>query len=693
MGAGTGGVIINSTYTSAGPWKAQAVYNSYIRTLQDKQNSMTHYNCHYVSKDSTSIIDATYPGSNISEDAACFDPPTWRQRKDSVLIDAGVKALYDDNFPANWMALATETDAYGQSRVIGSTIDVGACEYGGMPSDAREVLSSHSDFEVSNLSNGAYATSAGVVLPAAGELAYVWSLASGDVTSNEFSVVASVGAGVTLLAYLDDAETPFWTLSGSEDVQTCFYLAGKHSFRLVSQGGTSTVHSVGTDVKTPYFVKPTGDDTADGKTFATARKTLKGAMEIPGLVAGDIVYAAPGVYAEGEMWELYNSNRVVVATDVGLVGYAGAGETVIEGLQTEEEHGCGDTAVRCACVKAGGWIRGFTLCNGATATNAQGKVSEYISGGNVFTENGAAVVDCVITNGRAFYRGGGAASIYHPGGTYIRCRFSNNDCVNGTGRGALNGNYCGCVFDGYGGCVYTSHGIVLNCTFVGSSNVRGNGVAYVYNSIVENSDGGNDEYYRCLLGSSALLDSSKDFDGTLLGQANLAAKLDADYRPLKDTNLVDFGDANHYLTNFPAAFMRFADRDFADGQRVYNGAIDAGAGEYDWRGDFAKELARKGVAIPAADAGVTTNVLAGLDLPADERATVRYLPVADGDCSLTLTGNATVTLDGEVLTPADGVYSFAAEAGKSYDLVVVAISDVTIKSAGVPKRGMVLLLR
>lgn len=693
LGSDGGGIAINSTFPNDGPWKLTAAYNCYIRYLKTET---TYYDCLYVSSPAGNFS-PEYPSKQITEAQAKFEEGTYRPLKGSALIDAGLDSLYASAFPESLKDSLANLAMDNEPRFRGAAIDIGAFEYENAD-DLAPALTDHAYFTVSDATYGVSTEGTGVDLAAGSGFNAAWTLPSGEVVSNGFTIVAFVGEGAVLNIYLNGSAKPTWTVVAADGEKTISYSAMQHTLRFECEGGVATVKSVATDVKTAYFVKPTGDDTADGKTFATARKTLKGAMEIPGLAAGDIVYAAPGVYAEGEMWGAYGSNRVVVAEGVGLVGYAGADATAIEGRFADAADKCGPEALRCVCARAGAFVRGFTLRNGATAaelppdsTNANG-----LNGGNVWANDGATFVDCVISNGVAKYRGGGAGSLYKPGGNYIRCRFVDNEVGDPTGAAATFGNFYGCVFRD--GDVYGAGVSAVNCTFLSGARIRGGGtsdatVGRVYNSIISGADGGNDSYIRCLMAVSALASNSTKSDGTLLGQANLAAKLDADYRPLKDANLVDFGDANHYLTNFPAAFLRFAGMDFAGGQRVYNGAIDAGAGEYDWRGDFAKKLARKGVAIPAADANVTTNALAGLDLPMGESTTVRYLPVADGDCSLALTGTAVVTLDGEALTPVSGVYSFAVEADKAYDLVVVAISDVTIESAGVPKRGMVLLLR
>ena len=159
---------------------------------------------------------------------------------------------------------------------------------------------------------------------------------------------------------------------------------------------------------------------------------------------------------------------------------------------------------------------------------------------------------------------------------------------------------------------------------------------------------------------------------------------------------VDSGATDYYDTHFPQKWKRFKEGDVLGGQRVYNGKIDLGAAEYDWRGDFAKTLSRKSVEVLTAGENVTTNALVGLDVAAGETLKLRIVcEKTDGTCAVTVTGDPVVTLDGQVLAGAGGVYSFAATVGQSYALEIAApkAAPVTVSSVSLPKTGILLLIR
>jgi hypothetical protein len=61
--------------------------------------------------------------------------------------------------------------------------------------------------------------------------------------------------------------------------------------------------------------------------------------------------------------------------------------------------------------------------------------------------------------------------------------------------------------------------------------------------------------------------------------------LDSDYRPGMGSQLIDTADKKFYKSNDEAL-----DGDLLGGQRIYNGRLDIGCYEYDWRGSFADML-------------------------------------------------------------------------------------------------------
>ena len=99
------------------------------------------------------------------------------------------------------------------------------------------------------------------------------------------------------------------------------------------------------------------------------------------------------------------------------------------------------------------------------------------------------------------------------------------------------------------------------------------------------------------------------------GIYGLAAMFDENLSPKYGTLPVDNADAYTIYTNkFPDAWARFKDVCYGGGQRVYNGKLDIGPGEYDWRGEFTRRLSAWSLVVTGASATVTTNAVAGLSL-------------------------------------------------------------------------------
>ena len=150
------------------------------------------------------------------------------------------------------------------------------------------------------------------------------------------------------------------------------------------------------------------------------------------------------------------------------------------------------------------------------------------------------------------------------------------------------------VFFGEGGSCYIQHGKIVNCTFTGNCDVVGYRndppIIPVYNSLFLSSAPQRAKLYRTLT-KATLNATSVAYDDTQTGITDDMTLQEGNYR-LADVSAlpVGYGDINHYTTNFPAGWKRFADVDYDGGQRVYNGTIDVGAGEYDWRPVFGRIL-------------------------------------------------------------------------------------------------------
>lgn len=88
--------------------------------------------------------------------------------------------------------------------------------------------------------------------------------------------------------------------------------------------------------------------------------------------------------------------------------------------------------------------------------------------------------------------------------------------------------------------------------------------------------------------------------------------LDEEGRPLSRTSaVVDAGDNAAY------ASVDGGDSDLDGSQRIYNGTVDVGCREYDWRGDFARMLSPSIVTVDSASPSVTVSAESALRLSGD----------------------------------------------------------------------------
>ena len=151
------------------------------------------------------------------------------------------------------------------------------------------------------------------------------------------------------------------------------------------------------------------DDSGDGSSVATAKKTLSGAMKISSLKDGDVVTVLPGEYCDGttgDGWSL--PNRLYVTKSITVRSRDGAAATHIVGkFSAATAKGLGSGGVRCVYVNADNVVvQGFTLRDGATLNNSLDHAS-CEGGGVLFRKSSSYLVDCVISNCVA---GSGAAA-------------------------------------------------------------------------------------------------------------------------------------------------------------------------------------------------------------------------------------------------------------------------------------------
>lgn len=572
----------------------------------------------------------------------------------SILVDAGDISYYTAQYPSS--ALVAEykyQDYFGNSRVAGRTVDRGAVEYHWPFPDASSGLTATLDGNVLTVSRNFNSAKL--------------------VTGFKFN-----GEPVSF----DASES--WTTTLSIPMADC------------------SVVPVYAETQTDWYVSPNtepakgpvGDDANRGYHPLCPRRTLAGAMALVTPNVGHVVHAAAGVYDEGVMAPSGDStsNRVVVASGVGLVADGGADVTVIEGFVPDVSGHGNETSVRCVCLKSGAYVKGFTLRNGSTAISA-GTGSRYGDLGGGVT--GGTAIDCVISNCYAV-RGGGAGSA-----TLIRCRLQS--CANVTGKNSSGGAASSSATGMYLGSLYDSFvtAELLDCIILRNSVVSGrvrsnNGTCRAYNSYLSHADVGA-VLTNCIVN---VFSGTTKCDKTITGIL-MSVCFDDNGRPLAGSRAIDAGDSAYY--SYPNAFPHEAGKDLSGGQRIYNGRIDIGCFEYDWRGEFGARLNGRGRAsVAAASANVTTNTLDGIVLSGGDAVDVDYA-VADaskiGTCSFMVVvsgeGAATVTFGGETLVPdSSGRYVYTNVAGANR----ISISFEGEGSAAVsdfsgPQMGMRVIFR
>ena len=344
------------------------------------------------------------------------------------------------------------------------------------------------------------------------------------------------------------------------------------------------------DELTMHVDAANGDDGNTGIDAARPKRTLASAV---GAAADSrsgisLVRAAAGLYAEGSMPGDGKDGpaRVVIPAGVKLEG-AGADVTFIEGAQATYpiQNGCGTNSLRCANVASTAILKGFTLRNGYAWCTDGTKGADNSGGG---TKGFGLVVDCVYSNNTSCYRGG-----HLHNGTFLRCYFG----------AAQSSQYdiwryqemVDCVFDldSSGTGIYNQdYSKFFNCTFIGgvpqSDTAR---KTVIYNSLILNAGNvyGICELFSCLSVGQLGTYCTEGDEYNQFGVDPARLRIDSTtYRPLKGSLARDKGDgdgsANYrsLITDgwSEAWIAELGNKDFAGGERVLNGRVDVGAGEY-----------------------------------------------------------------------------------------------------------------
>ena len=436
-----------------------------------------------------------------------------------------------------------------------------------------------------------------------------------------------------------------------------------------------------------YVNANAADNSGNGFTPETAVRTFQGLFDKANILRGDCVHAAEGVYDDGEMdVTTYSKARVSIPAGVSVVADGEVEKTFIVGRASDDAPefvdalGRGTNAVRCVYMRQGSArsvLRGFTLTGGRTC--GDGSINSDNYGGGVLCHNfNPLIVDCIISNNAAS-RGGGCHL-----GTLVNCRLFWNYARNN--RAAVSQSSCfNCIIDHNRGVNAAQNCTdMINCTFGpdnlkedGSEETAGYSMPYgpTYNCLFlgkyegTSTDPGKGKFIAsdCVFNSKYRMTSASAYDYTnctFVTDAEL--QVDADYRPILGT-CAAINAASNVLST---AYADFPSVDVYGTQRIYNGRLDAGACEYDWRAKYAADLGNSALTVTEASPEVV-EVEGKVRVPDGATLAIDWVRMVPQDFSAkfsfvaepTGAGELTVARDEEACVPAvSGVNTFTSAA-------------------------------
>jgi len=338
------------------------------------------------------------------------------------------------------------------------------------------------------------------------------------------------------------------------------------------------------------------DDSGDGLTWATAKKTIQAAVDLSesssyGYVQ---VIVTNGIYdAVTRVTPGYSSlNRLVITKDVLVRSVNGPQSTFIQGTWSSSTNTMGTNAVRCVFMSAG-TLSGFSIINGYARYSGSQTYDQ--SGGGVNMYNGSGVLtNCILEANVARYGGGS----YN--GTLNNCiLFDNAAEFGGACAGGVLNN---CVLHRnrarkiYGGSSTvecstggSSGGILNNCTIFNNSSrdtIGGCSYSTLRNCIIWGNS--PDNCSNCTVSYSCTANPEVAGTGNITNNPQFVDSANRDYHLMSGSACINAG--NNVYAPLPY--------DLDGKHRIFAGTVDIGAYEWissisgnDYDGDLVSDLA------------------------------------------------------------------------------------------------------
>ena len=427
-----------------------------------------------------------------------------------------------------------------------------------------------------------------------------------------------------------------------------------------------------------------GNDANDGFTADTPKLTLKGVLSVA-TNAGDIVHAAPGVYAKETMiWDdTYGDARAIVQPYVTLTSDEGADETFIAGAFSPTATGTylqGEGAMRCVMLHPNATVKGFTLTNGhSRITGVSDSGTARFNGGGAWAikDKGhytARVVDCVISNCAA--PSGGAAY----GVALFGCKIGGNRSNYSTTT--LCSLY-GCVVSSNShnsSSVYRAYDVFDTTISAPPKNKTASLDLYKVTKICNSLVLGN-----CTGGEWGDVPRNTVFCGSYSNALDGAAvncefadevEVDDNLRPAARSQVCDIANESLLPENEVNANML---KDIRARRGVTNGRMDAGYVEADWRGCYSGDIAGHRIAVESATSNVVETADRTVRINPGQEVSASWNKTVGDDIYYQL--NFLIVGSGELVVNVNGkTYVYSGEGAHKLRLVET-LSDKSLKFA------------